>query len=121
MANVEYLADVTDWYQVWDSKRIRAALAEMREMIKAAYPTTTFQTYRGEDPDGVYLQAIVDVDDTNDVMDVYIDRLVDIQVEERLPVYVIPAHTPERVAQLVTEAEQRRKQASAAKSSREAV
>ncbi len=110
MANVEYLADVTDEYQVWDSERIQAALAEMQEMIKAAYPTTTFQIYRGEDPEGVYLRAIVDVDDTNDVMDVFMDRLVDIQIEERLPVYVVPAHTPERVARLVAEATRRREQ-----------
>jgi len=100
MANVEYLADVT---------------AEMQEMIKAAYPTTTFQIYRGEDPEGVYLRAIVDVDDTNDVMDVFIDRLVDMQVEERLPVYVVPVHTPERVARLVAEAERRREQTAASK------
>ncbi len=105
MANVEYLADVTDEYQVWDSERIQAALAEMQEMIKAAYPTTTFQIYRGEDPNGVYLRAIVDVEDTDDVIDVFIDRLVDMQIEERLPV-----HTPERVARLVAEAERRREQ-----------
>jgi len=63
----------------------------------------------------VYLRAIVDVDDTNDVMDVFIDRLVDMQVEERLPVYVVPVHTPERVARLVAEAERRREQTAASK------
>jgi len=115
MANVEYLADVTDEYQVWDSERIQAALAEMQGMIKAVYPTTTFQIYRGEDPNGVYLRAIVDVEDTDDVIDVFIDRLVDIQIEERLPVYVIPVHTPERVARLVAEAGRRREQVVASK------
>ncbi len=115
MANVEYLADVTDEYQVWDSERIQAALAEMQGMIKAVYPTTIFQIYRGEDPNGVYLRAIVDVEDTDDVIDVFIDRLVDIQIEERLPVYVIPVHTPERVGRLVAEAERRREQAAPAK------
>ncbi len=41
---------------------------------------------------------MVDVDDINDVLDVYIDRLVDLQVEGQLPVYVVPVRPPERVA-----------------------
>lgn len=100
---------------VKDDTRIQAALAELRGMIKAAFPTATFQMYRGEDPGGTYLQATVDVEDTDDVIDVFIDRLVDMQIEERLPVYVVPVHTPERVALLVAEAERRRKQSAPAK------
>jgi len=50
-----------------------------------------------------------------DPLDVFIDRLIDMQVEERLPVYVVPVHTPERVACLVAEAEWRREQAAPAK------
>jgi hypothetical protein len=33
-------------------------------------------------------------------MDLVIDRLLQLQVEELLPVYVIPVRTPERVEQL---------------------
>jgi len=85
----------------------------MQETIKANFSTATFEIYRGEDPDGMYLEATVDVDDTDEVIDVFIDRLVDMQIEERLPVYVIPIHTPERVARLVAEAEQRRERVAA--------
>ena len=108
MADLAEMMEADD-YLVWDNERIQAARAEMRGMIQAVFPTTTFQVYRGEDPHGVYLRAIVDVEDTDDVIDVFIDRLVDIQVEERLPLYVIPMHTPERVARLVAEAERRRR------------
>ena len=100
---------------VQDDARIQAALTELREMIEAKFPTATFHAYQGEDPEGTYLEAIVDVEDTDDVIDVFLDRLVDMQIEERLPVYVVPVRTPERVARLVAEAEQRRKQAAAAK------
>ncbi len=100
---------------VQDDARIQAALAELRGMIEAEFPTATFQIYRGEDHEGTYLQATVDVDDTDDVIDVFIDRLVDMQIEERLPVYVVPVHTPERVDRLIAEAARRRAQTAASK------
>ncbi len=63
----------------------------------------------------MYLEAMVDVEDLNDMLDVFIDRLVDMQIEERLPVYVVPVRTPERVARLVAEATRRREQTAASK------
>ncbi len=77
--------------------RIQAALAEMRAMIARRYPGATFEVFHGEDPEGMYLRAIVDIEDIDEVEDLIIDRLVDIQVEERLPVYVIPVRPVERV------------------------
>jgi hypothetical protein len=50
----------------------------------------------GEDPDGIYLYAMVDLEDIDPVVDVFNDRLVDMQVEEGLPVYVIPTQPIER-------------------------
>jgi hypothetical protein len=69
--------------------RIEAALAELRGMILQHYPEATFQVTEGEDPCGIYLTATVDVEDTDEVVDVFVDRLVNMQVEEGLPVYVI--------------------------------
>lgn len=77
--------------------RIQAALAEMRALIVARYPDAKFSTYRGEDPDGIYLEAIVDIADLDQVTDVYMDRLVDLQVEDGLPVYVALDWPAERV------------------------
>ncbi|CAN5752027.1 hypothetical protein BH20CHL1_BH20CHL1_07890 [soil metagenome] len=50
----------------------------------------------GEEPVGIYLTAIVDVEGIDEVFDLYIDRLVDLQVEERLPLYLNPVRPLER-------------------------
>jgi len=86
---------------------IQDALNELERLIKTKFPEVIFRTYRGEDPEGTYLEAMVDVDDTHDVMDVYIDHLVDLQVEKKIPVYVIPVRPPKRVAQLARSAQRR--------------
>jgi hypothetical protein len=70
--------------------RIEAALQELRALIHARYPTAAFLTFPGDDPAGMYLQAVVDVEDTDEVVDVIIDRLLAMQVDEGLPIYVIP-------------------------------
>lgn len=101
--------------------RIQDALNELERLIKTAFPTVTFRTYRGEDPEGTYLEAMVDVDDTHNVMDVYIDRLVDLQVEEKIPVYVIPVRPPERVAQLARSAQWRAQHHAAIKQAQEMI
>lgn len=44
---------------------------------------------RRGDPDAVRQVAVVDTDDLDAVTDVFIDRVVDRQVEERLPVMVV--------------------------------
>ncbi len=77
--------------------RIQAAVAELQGMIAQKYPAATFEVFHGEDPEGTYLRATVDIEDTDEVVDLIIDRLVDLQVEERLPVYVIPVRPLERV------------------------
>ena len=78
--------------------RIQAALAELQGLIRGRYPEATFETFigYGDDPNTVYLRATLDVEDRFEASDVYIDRLVDLRVEEGLPVSVILARTPER-------------------------
>ncbi|HVC80350.1 MAG TPA: hypothetical protein VNL35_07620 [Chloroflexota bacterium] len=70
--------------------RIEAALQELRTLILTRYPTAAFLTFPGDDPAGMYLRATVEVEDTDEVVDVIIDRLLAMQVDEGLPVYVIP-------------------------------
>ncbi|HEY7033216.1 MAG TPA: hypothetical protein VH482_17890 [Thermomicrobiales bacterium] len=77
--------------------RIQAAVAEMKDLISAHFPGTTYVVSIGDDPVGVYLDAIVDIDDPDEVMDLIIDRLLVLQVDELLPFYVIPLRTLERV------------------------
>lgn len=79
--------------------RFSSALDELRGMIVRHYPAATFDVVRGHDePGNVHLLATVDVDDADEVLDLVLDRLLEIQVDERLPVYVIPIRTPERIA-----------------------
>lgn len=86
--------------------RIQAAIAEFTAMIGQNFPAVEFTTYIGDDPVGVYLRAVVDLDAPDEVMDLIIDRLLTLQAEEELPFYVIPVRTPER-AEAVRERDRR--------------
>lgn len=84
-----------------DDPRIQAAIDEMRAVIAERFPGTTFAVGRRDDPEGIYPTATVDIDDPDDVVDVFIDRLLTLQIEEGVPLYVIPIRTPERTAAML--------------------
>lgn len=71
-------------------RRTRQAITELEGLIPNRYPESIFVVSRGEDPAGIYLTAIVDIEDTDLVLDMVIDRLLHLQVEEQLPIYVVP-------------------------------
>ncbi len=77
--------------------RIRDALVELENLIGARFPEAAFEVSEGEDPEGVYLTAIVDTDDLTTVLEAVADRLVDMQVERGLPVFVVPTRPSRRV------------------------
>ncbi|MBV9281181.1 MAG: hypothetical protein JOZ41_13955 [Chloroflexi bacterium] len=70
----------------------------LKETITRTYPQATFAISRleGED-EGIYLTATVDVDDADAVLDLVIDRLLQLQIEEGLPIYVVPIRPLARV------------------------
>lgn len=77
------------------------AIAELTELVKQHYPTTSFEIGPSEDdPDVTHITATVDIDDPDEVVDLVIDRMLELQIDEGVPVYVIPIRTPERVAAL---------------------
>lgn len=78
--------------------RMKAAVEELQGLIRAHFPSTTFTVGEDEGSDSVYMRAIVDVDDTDEVTEVFLDRLVDLQVDDGLSICVVPARTPERIA-----------------------
>ena len=80
---------------------VQRAITELKDLIRTRYPSAEFLITRGEEPVGVYLQAIVVVEDTEKVVDPFIDRMLVVQIEERLPVYGIPVRPPARVAELM--------------------
>jgi hypothetical protein len=77
--------------------RMQAAIGELQRLIQQHYPEATFQVEPGDDPTGMYVLATVDVEDTDAVVEVYIDRLLDLQIDEGLAVYVVPVRPLARV------------------------
>ena len=78
--------------------RVQTAVDEIRGVIAERYPSARFEVTRDVDePENIDLVTTVDLDDPDEVLDLVIDRLVDLQVEQRIPVHVVPIRTPERI------------------------
>lgn len=67
-----------------------AAIAAISGLISARYPEAQFSVELGEDPAGTYVMATVDADDLDEVIDVFIDRRIDLQIDHGLRLHVIP-------------------------------
>lgn len=76
---------------------LEAAISEIQGMILARYPDATFELAPGDDPVGTYMRVTVDVEDTDDVVDVIVERNLEMQVEEGIPLYVIPVRPLARI------------------------
>jgi hypothetical protein len=84
-----------------DDPRITQALNELADLVRRHHPEATFQVAPAQDdPSIVHLLARVDVEDTEEVAELVMDRMIQMQVDEGLPIYVIPLRTPERIAAL---------------------
>lgn len=82
--------------------RMETAVAEMKDLVLSHFPTATFRLETDdEDPTIVHLVTVVDMDDPDKVMDLVIGRMGTLLVDEDLPLFVIPIHTPERVAAML--------------------
>ena len=90
---------MTDEHVTPATPQLQAALAELQELLATRYPEATFQVSEGDDPEGIYLMPTLDVEDTDEVLDVVIDRLLHYQDEEELPIYVMPLLPPARIAE----------------------
>jgi hypothetical protein len=73
------------------------AVNELKGTIAKRFPQASFVVEEGFDPKGIYLVTTVDIADTDEVMDVVGDRLVELQVDESLPIYVTPLRPIQRV------------------------
>jgi hypothetical protein len=73
------------------------AVNELKGSICERFPQASFVVEEGFDPKGIYLVTTVDIADTDEVMDVVGDRLVELQVDESLPIYVTPLRPIQRV------------------------
>ena len=79
------------------SPHMQAAIMGLQGLIQQHYPNTTFEVVHGSDPTGIYVLATVDVEDTEAVVDVYIDRLLELQIDADLAIYVVPVRPLARV------------------------
>ncbi len=79
-----------------EDPRMQSALTELKGLITKHYPDAAFEVSEGDDPEGVYLTATVDIEDMTEVLDIIGERVVDLEVEEGLPLYVIPVRPLER-------------------------
>lgn len=87
---------MTDIHHPALTPRMEHAVAEFEELIASRFPDATFAVRGGEDPEDVVLVATVDVEDMGDVVAVFLDRLVDLQVDENLPIFILPVRPLER-------------------------
>src|SRR5215813_9101169 len=86
--------------------RMEEAVGELKRLITERFPQASFVIEEGFDPKGTYLLTTVDIADTDEVIDVVGDRLVELQVTEGLPVYVTPLRPIQRVIAELREREQ---------------
>jgi hypothetical protein len=88
---------------------MRLAVDELKDLIRERYPDATFRIAR--DPDianGVNIWTAVDLEDTSEVLDFIMDKLLQLQIDDGLPVLVVPVHTPERSARIAADEKKRR-------------
>jgi len=104
MTNEEFV--VTD-------PRIVAAIEEMQQLILRHYPGSTFRVAPGEDPGTVWMWATVDVDDADEVVALFIDRIVELQIDDGVPLHVIPVETMARNRAVIERERQNRELAAA--------
>ncbi|MGH2461875.1 MAG: hypothetical protein ACRDIY_23715 [Chloroflexota bacterium] len=89
--------------------RIQRAVTELEGLIAKNYPEATFELTEGEDPEGIYLTATVDTDNLTEILGIVDERLVDFQVEQGLPLYVVPVRPIERVMRELRQPRPRRR------------
>ena len=83
--------------QVRLTPRLQEAIDELKGLITAHFSQVAFVVEEGFDPEGVYLVTTVDIADTDEVIAVVGDRLVELQADEGLPIYVTPLRPIDRV------------------------
>ncbi|MDH3602871.1 MAG: hypothetical protein OEU26_24935 [Candidatus Tectomicrobia bacterium] len=77
-----------------DENRMVTIILEFQNLIEQHYPHVRFEIKPGDDPVGTYLIVTVDIEDPDEVVDVYAEKLLALQVDEGLPFYIVPVRPP---------------------------
>lgn len=78
--------------------RMQFAIVDLQDLIRQHYPDVTFSVGPIGDTPGIWITAMVDLEDPDEVVDLVIDRVVEMQESDGLPLHVLPHRTPERIA-----------------------
>lgn len=90
---------MTEQWKWASQKRIKEAAEELKAIILTRYPNAQFRLSRAQDDRVAWnLWTLVDVEDPDEVGDLTKDREIDMLVEERIPLHVIPTLGRERFA-----------------------
>lgn len=82
--------------------KMKAAIVDLKATIRQHHPGVVFRIAANpDDPEIVELVAIVDLEDPDQVLDVVIDRQMQIQIHDELPIFVVTERSGERVAAMV--------------------
>ncbi len=73
-----------------DEPRMQDAIAELKALVLSRYPDATFEVFPSSNVNGVYLRINVAIDEPGDVSDLILARVVDMQLDDELPLYPIP-------------------------------
>lgn len=77
------------------------ALSELESLIQQHYPDARFAVSHGhDDPESIHLMVTVDLEDTDPVFELVLDRMMEFQIDKDLPIFVIPVRPPERVQKM---------------------
>lgn len=96
---------MTERWKWASTRRIKEAAEELKATIRARYPDAEFRLAKaGNDRYIWHLWTTVDTDDPDEVKELTLERELDMQDEEHIPLYVIPLagdrgarHLPNRV------------------------
>jgi hypothetical protein len=85
---------MTKEYEATLEPRRHRAIQELTELVKQHYPTASFAVVPAEDePDATHIITTVDLDDPDEVVDLVIDRMLELQIDDGI-------RTPERTTVL---------------------
>jgi hypothetical protein len=80
-----------------NAPRMHTAIGELQWLVQQRYPELNFQVEPEDDPKGKYLLETVDVGETDTAVDVFIDRRLELQIDDGLAVYIWPVRPLARV------------------------
>lgn len=79
-----------------DELAVQDAVSELQALVRLHYPDAEFEAFPNDDPEGIYLRIVVDIDDPSDVIEAILPRLADMQTDG-LPIYPVAVRPLDRI------------------------